>query len=117
MIADCDHGYGETNVSADPVLTRELQSLKDELTTARPEPAGQTPSAEGPAAGSGASGPTAGPAESSQAKDGQGEFGELIKELTGFVEDAEKNIASHPAMSVVAALLLGILIGAALARR
>ena len=104
-------------MTADPVLTRELQSLKDELSTARPEPTAQTPSAEEPALGTGAPGPSAGPAASSQAEDAQGDFGELIKELTGFLEDAEKNISAHPAMSAVAALLLGIVIGAALARR
>ena len=102
-------------MSADPVLTRELQSLKDELTTARPEPAAQKPSVEGPTAGNEPPGPSAGPTDPS--RDAQGQLGELIKELTGFVEDAEKNISAYPAMSVVAALLLGILIGAALARR
>ena len=103
-------------MSADPVLTRELQSLKDELTTTRPAPAVQTPSAEGAAASAGAAGSADAPAESSPPKD-QGQLTELIKELTGFLEDAEKNISAHPAMSVVAALLLGIVIGAALARR
>ncbi len=103
-------------MSADPVLTRELQSLKDELTTARPDPAVQTPSADGPAATAEAPGSAGAAADSSPPKD-QGQLAELIKELTGFVEDAEKNISAHPAMSVVAALLLGILIGAALARR
>jgi hypothetical protein len=103
-------------VSADPVLTRELQSLKDELTTARPESAVQIPSSEGPAASAGAPGAAAAPADANPPKD-QGQLAELISELTAFVEDAEKNISAHPAMSVVAALLLGILIGAALARR
>ena len=103
-------------MSADVVVTRELQSLKDELTSARPEPAAQTPSADGPAATAEAPGSAGAAADSSPPKD-QGQLAELIKELTGFVEDAEKNISAHPAMSVVAALLLGILIGAALARR
>ncbi len=104
------------NVSADPVLTRELQSLKDELTTVRPEPPAQTSSLEGAATTAGAPGPAEAPTNSSQPND-QGQLGELIKELTGFVEDAEKNISAHPAMSGVAAVLLGILIGATLARR
>ncbi len=103
-------------MSRDPVLTRELQSLKDELKTASSEPAAQIPPAEGPTTSAGAPGFADAPAESSPPKD-EGQLAELIKELTGFVDDAEKNISAHPAMSVVAALLLGILIGAALARR
>jgi ElaB/YqjD/DUF883 family membrane-anchored ribosome-binding protein len=47
----------------------------------------------------------------------QGQLRELVQEITGFVEDAEKNISAHPAMSVVAAMLLGILIGSLLGRR
>jgi ElaB/YqjD/DUF883 family membrane-anchored ribosome-binding protein len=47
----------------------------------------------------------------------QGQLRELVQEITGFVEDAEKNISAHLAMSVVAAMLLGILIGSLLGRR
>ena len=36
-------------MSADPVLTRELQCLKDELSLAHLEPGDQAPSMEGPA--------------------------------------------------------------------
>ncbi len=44
------------------------------------------------------------------------QLGELVDQVTQFFEDAEKNIAAHPAESVIAALLLGILIGRLLGR-
>jgi ElaB/YqjD/DUF883 family membrane-anchored ribosome-binding protein len=45
------------------------------------------------------------------------EVGDFVNLLKEFVEDAEHNIAEHPAASVVGALLIGILIGRLLARR
>ena len=42
---------------------------------------------------------------------------DLPGEVTGFFEEAEKSIATHPAQSVVGGLLVGILIGRLLGRR
>ena len=42
---------------------------------------------------------------------------EFIEEMTKFIEDAEKNITEHPTVSIVGALLIGILIGRSFGRR
>ena len=102
-------------MAADTVLSRELKSLQDELSLARRERAArgvQIPPKSSDAAAAGAW-----PQEPAEQAELRSQFGELIKEITAFAEDAEKNIAAHPAMSVAAAMLLGILIGSLLARR
>jgi len=103
-------------VSADPVLSRELKSLQDELSVSQRQRV-QT----SPVAGTADTIETAVPAarleESAEEKELRGQLQELIKEITKFVDDAEKNISAHPAMSVLAAMLSGILIGSLLTRR
>jgi ElaB/YqjD/DUF883 family membrane-anchored ribosome-binding protein len=102
---------------ADRVLSRELKSLQDELSAARRERAVQG----APASGMTPSGETAAPAgrheESAEESELRGELRDLVKEITDFAEDAEQTISAHPAMSIVAAMLLGILIGSLLGRR
>lgn len=110
----------------DPVLSRELKSLHEELATSQRKrraksadiPADSTAGTgvgEG-AAGSGAA-PTGQPGEPPAEQELSGQLRDLIKEITDFVDEAEENISTHPAMSIVAALLLGIAIGSLLARR
>ena len=114
---------------ADPVLSRELKSLQEELAAAqrqRPvqsagEPRRSPPAGAGTGAGAAAIGegpaPSGRPEESADEQELRGQFRDLVKEVTDFVNDAEKNVSAHPAMSIVAAMLLGIVIGSLLARR
>jgi hypothetical protein len=117
----------ENIVPADPVLSRELSSLREELATAqrqrpvqsadRPaEPAVGTGTGPG-AAVIGSAAPAGPPEESPTEQEVRSQLRDLVKEVTDFIDDAEKNISEHPAMSIVAAMLLGIVIGSFLARR
>ena len=103
-------------MSADPLLSRELKSLQDELSVSQRQRV-QPP----PAAGTADTVETAVPSvrleESGDEKELRGQLQDLVKEITEFVDDAEKNIAAHPAMSVIAAMLSGILVGSLLSRR
>ena len=113
---------------ADPVLSRELKSLREELAaTQRQRPAQYADRlAESPiGAGTGARAagigegpaPSGRPGDSADAQALHGQLRDLVKEITDFVNDAEKNVFEHPAMGVVAGMLLGIVIGSLLARR
>lgn len=99
-------------MAADIVVSRELKSLQelqDELSTAQrgrwAAPAAPPPKAPEPVA------------ESSDERELRDQLGQLVSEVTGFFEEAEKNIAAHPTQSVVGALIVGILIGRLLGRR
>lgn len=103
-------------MAADAVVSRELRSLQEELSTSQRERVSPTPS---PAAA--ASGPTATPPpppeETAEEHELRQQLRELVNEATTFFEEAEKNIAAHPTESVVGALLVGVLIGRLLGRR
>jgi len=104
----------------DPVLSRELQSLQQELSTAqrerlaasKPEPTAQTASG----AASMHPAPLVSPEASAAEQHLRDQLGEFTDEVTRFFEEAEKNISRHPIESVVGALLIGILIGRLLGR-
>ena len=57
------------------------------------------------------------PEESADEQELRSRLHELVKEITDFVNDGEKNISAHPAMSIAVAMALGIVIGSLLARR
>lgn len=107
---------------ADSVLSSELKSLQEEAAAARHRrrPA-SLPTVERvaanavPAADATAVEP-ASPEDTDEVRVLRDQLGELVDQATHFFEDAEKNIAAHPAESVIAALLLGILIGRLLGR-
>lgn len=97
---------------ADIVLSRELKSLQEEVAAARQERLAS---------------PSASPAvalpnsperieEIADERELRDQLGQLANEVTGFFEEAEKNIAAHPTQSVIGALLVGILIGRLLGR-
>ena len=92
---------------ADVIVSRELKSLQDEVVAAqRDRPA--APSTPSAAAASSPHEPIREPPNEPELRD---QLAQLADEVTGFFEDAEKNIAAHPTQSVVGALLVGILIG------
>lgn len=88
-------------MAADPALSRELNSLREEVAAAQRERQPSAPASPDPAA----------PPETAEERALRDQLGELFDHVAQFFEDAEKNIAAHPAESVVAALLVGILIG------
>lgn len=114
----------EEGLPADPVVSRELSSLREELASARrrrprkpaEEPAGVD---DLPAAGTAGAGDASAvtKAELRAEPETDGQLRDLVKEIADFFDEAEENISAHPATSIVAALLLGIAIGSLLARR
>jgi ElaB/YqjD/DUF883 family membrane-anchored ribosome-binding protein len=96
-------------VPADPLLSRELRSLQEELSTSQRE---RVPPAAPPARPEEQR--AADVAEEQRLRD---QLREFVDEVTNFFEQAEKNISTHPTESVVGALLVGILIGRLLGRR
>ena len=69
---------------------------------------------ERPTQASPSSEPTLGSADEHEWRD---QLSELANAVTGFLEEAEKDIAAHPAQSVIGALAAGILIGWLVGRR
>ncbi len=98
-------------MASDPVLSQELKSLREELAAARRERSAAAPA------------PPVQPSISPDAEDDaekhewRDQLGELANAVTNFLEEAEKDIAAHPAQSVIGALVVGILIGRLLGRR
>lgn len=95
-------------LAADSVLSHELKSLQEEVAAAHRERHRSSPAMErvGPAVAAAAA--EEGISDEVVVRD---QLTELIDHITQFFADAEKNIAAHPTESIVAALLLGILIG------
>jgi len=100
-------------MASDEVVSRELKSLQEELA------ASQRQRAERPAA-TPSTQPISAPepaGTSEEKRELRDQLGELANAVTGFIEEAEKEVAAHPAQSVVGALVVGILIGRLLGRR
>jgi hypothetical protein len=101
----------------DVVLSRELKSLQEEISVSQKERAAASAAAGATAASTpppSAAEPIEVTPETQELRD---QLHELASEVTGFFEEAEKNISAHPTQSVVGALLVGILIGRLLGRR
>ena len=98
-------------MAVDVLVSRELKSLQDEIAASQSErlAAPTRPAAIPPT-----------PGEPRKESTDERELGDRIRELTSevtsFFEEAEKSISAHPTQSVVAALLVGILIGRLLGR-
>lgn len=105
-------------MTADAVVSRELKSLQDELSSAQQQrvPSAAPLSTPTPTAEAESAAPKAESAtpEEHELRD---LFNQLVNEATGFLEEAETEIAAHPGRSVLGALIVGILIGRLLGRR
>lgn len=104
---------------ADPVVARELKALREEIAALqRARTAPQAPAASAAATAAGAP-PLSGVAAEAAEADAElrGQLHDFVAEATKFFEEAEKNVAAHPAASVVGALVLGVFIGRVLGRR
>ena len=104
-------------MATDVVVSRELKSLQDELSTAKTLRAADT--ARSAATSAPIAAPTAAesPREPSDEMELQGQMRQFAYELTELFGEAEKGISAHPTQSVASALLVGILIGRLLGRR
>jgi ElaB/YqjD/DUF883 family membrane-anchored ribosome-binding protein len=96
-------------MASDSVVSQELKSLQEELAAARRERSEAASPVQPPTSPEGDL-----EAEKHEWRD---QLGELANAVTGFLEEAEKDIAAHPAQSVIGALVVGILIGRMLGRR
>ena len=105
---------------ADPVLSRELRSLQDEIAASQRARVSSPP--DHPTASDekghieAAAVPASQLGEAVEEENLRGEFREFLDEATKFFEEAEKNVSAHPAASMVGALVVGILIGRLLRR-
>lgn len=99
-------------MAADVLVSSELKSLQEELSTSRRERTAVPTEAE-PA-------PQAAGARATETPDQlqlQDQLRQFANELTELFDEAEKSVSAHPTQSVVGALLVGILIGRMLGRR
>jgi len=99
-------------MAADHVVSRELKTLQEELSAAQRERLAE-PTAP-PMQPSSPPEPIDGSTEKHELRD---QLSELANALTGFLEEAERDIGAHPGRSVIGALVVGILIGRLLGRR
>ena len=103
-------------MATDTVVSRELKSLQEELSTSQREHVSPIPSPAAAASGTTATPPPP-PKEAAEERELRDQLRELTDEVTSFFEEAEKSVSAHPAQSVISALLVGILIGRLLGRR
>ena len=102
-------------MTADVALSRELKSLEEEVAASqRMRP---TPPTDIALAGSAATDATNLPKNAGEHQQLQAEFRDFVSTITGFFEDAETSVATHPTASVTGAMVVGILIGRLLGRR
>lgn len=104
-------------MTADAALSRELNSLQEELSTSqshreRPSPLADRTPVRGETAE-----PVERPEDSIEGQGLQKDLRDFINVITGFVEDAEKNVSAHPTANMLGSLVVGILIGRLLGRR
>lgn len=102
-------------MATDAILSRELKSLQEEMSSAKRE----SPS---PVASAGAAAPTdkptgAAPKDTDEEREAREQLREFVDELSKLAEEGSKNIAAHPIASMAGALVVGILIGRLLGRR
>ena len=96
-------------------LSRELKSLHEELSTSHRERRSPRPG-HGSASGAKAA-PVSKPKDTAEEQQLHGELGDFVHVIKEFVEEAEKDVSTHPAASVIGAMVVGILIGRLLGRR
>lgn len=107
-------------LAVDPVLSRELKSLEEEIAASQRARVQRPPNGAIASEAEAARPAAAAPNQAEEADEDQRSREDLhafVDEATQFFEEAEKNISAHPGAAVVGALVLGILIGRALGRR
>jgi ElaB/YqjD/DUF883 family membrane-anchored ribosome-binding protein len=102
---------------ADSALSKELESLKEDLAALRSQRRSRSATADGETRKRQHHDPLPPPAAADEHHHLHGELRDLVKLITEYVEEAETNLAAHPTATVVGALMVGILIGRSLGRR
>lgn len=95
------------------IVSQELKTLKEELSTSRKERAAAASAAEGAAPADVAGSVTETPGN----KEMSDQFGQFVDELKGLFDGVDKSISAHPGRSVIGAMIVGIVIGRLLGRR
>ena len=102
-------------MAADAVVSRELKSLKEELSASQRE---RPSSPADPDSVSAGTTPQTGQLEdTAEEQQLHGTVGKFIEAITEFFEAAEKNVSAHPAAHVIGGIVVGILIGRLVGRR
>jgi len=99
-------------MAVDPVLSGELTALREELSASRRQR--QPMGAESRAAGETKAAPVGAPEEETEELQ---DLQELLDETVKFVEEAGRNLSTHPVANVVGAFVVGIMIGRLFGRR
>ena len=95
---------------SDVVLSRELKSLQEEVSASQKECAA--------AAAAPVLSPVGAPIKDTpDERELSEQLRQFADEITDFFDEAENSIAAHPTQSVMAAMLVGIMIGWVLGRR
>ncbi|TIV87759.1 MAG: hypothetical protein E5V93_02205 [Mesorhizobium sp.] len=102
-------------MSTDAVISRELKSLQEAVALLQQQRAAAAALTDNVATGAEPV-HTAEDDHTAEGEEWHADLRALADEVTGFFEEAEKNISQHPTSSVVGALLVGILIGRLLGR-
>jgi len=100
---------------ADSEISRELQSLRQELPASPPEHPSSPADPVSPRGG--AAPQTSQPEDPAGGQQPQGTAGKFIEAITEFFEASEKNVLAHPAAHVIGGIVVGILIGRLVGRR
>jgi hypothetical protein len=109
-------GFNRRNdMVADAEVSREPQSLKEELSASQREHPSSP--ADPVSVGAGTAPQTSQPGDTADKQDLDGTVGKFIEAITEFFEEAEKNVSAHPAAHVIGGIVVGILIGRLVGRR
>jgi ElaB/YqjD/DUF883 family membrane-anchored ribosome-binding protein len=100
---------------ADAEVSREPQSLQEELSASQREHPSSP--ADPVSASAGTAKQTSQPDDTADEQQPNGTVGKFIEAITEFFEEEEKKVSAHPAAHVIGGIVVGILIGRLLGRR
>jgi ElaB/YqjD/DUF883 family membrane-anchored ribosome-binding protein len=102
-------------VTADAQESRELKSLREELSPSKRERPSPPPDVQSARVATAAQASHLEGATEEQQLGGA--LGEFVDAITVFIEEAEKDVSAHPSASVIGGIVVGILIGRLFGRR
>jgi ElaB/YqjD/DUF883 family membrane-anchored ribosome-binding protein len=100
---------------ADSEVSRELQSLREELSASQPEHPSSAADPVSPSAGTALK--TSRPEHPADEQQLNGTVGKFIEAIAEFFEATENNVSAHPAAHVIGGIVVGFLIGRLVGRR
>jgi ElaB/YqjD/DUF883 family membrane-anchored ribosome-binding protein len=102
-------------MAADAVVSRELKSLQEELSSSQREHPSSP--ADPVSVSTGTAPQTSQLEDTADEQQLHGTVGKFIEAITEFHEEAEKNVSAHPAAHLIGGIVVGILIGRLVGRR